>query len=499
MLNQRITALALAGTLVLTVCGAAVFADEPEQNEDAAQQVETIGVNPQGEDNPAQADPSAVDSQQPTADSQQPAGEPEQHAAPEVKNAEPVTGGAEKQAVTYSGTTETLSAVSFDQLASRMRAKNLNMLALEETISSLKALDYDKLTDEIRTQLDEVVTAQKQITDMIDGVLDMLEQLDKMMPGRDVAETGKLILTFATANTTQSLEQANKALKDTLDDLESGKMQADNDAIIFQLRNAQNQIIMAGESIYTALVNLELNQGALNRSEAALKRTVQEMELRYQMGQISSLTLQQIKSGQTSLASGKQTLAMNVGNLKAQLELLLGAKPVGKITLQPVTRVTAQQVSAMNQTKDMEQAKKASYTLFAAKRTLEEANEKFNEAKEQYSTGDYQYAMAQHTWQGAQYTYAASVQNFEAGFRALYNQVKDANQILNAKQTALQVEKSSFAAAQLKYKQGTISKNALLKAQDDLSTAQDGVDTAALDLFTAYHNYRWAVEHGILN
>lgn len=499
MLNQRITALALAGTLVLTVCGAAVFADEPEQNEAAAQQVETIGVTPQGEDSQTPEDTAAADSQQPADEPEQPTAELEQPADAQSEEEKVVTGWGEKSVLTYQGAEETLSTVSFEQLASRMRSKNLNMLALEETVSSLKALDYDKLTDEIRTQLDQVVTAQKQITDMVDGVLDMLEQLDKMMPGRDVAETGKMILTFATGSTIQSLEQANKSLKDTLDDLESGKMQADNDAIILQLRNAQNQIIMAGESIYTALVNLELNQAALDRSEAALKRTVQEMELRYQMGQISALMLQQVKSGQTSLASGKQTLAMNVGNLKAQLELMLGAKPVGKISLKPVTRVTAQQVSAMNQSKDMEQAKKASYTLFSAKRTLEEANEKFNEAKEQYSTGDYQYAMAQHTWQGAQYTYAASVQNFEAGFRTLYNKVKDANQILNAKQTALQVEKSSFAAAQLKYQQGTISKNALLKAQDDLSTAQDSVDTAALDLFTAYHNYRWAVEHGILN
>ena len=31
-----------------------------------------------------------------------------------------------------------------------------------------------------------------------------------------------------------------------------------------------------------------------------------------------------------------------------------------------------------------------------------------------------------------------------------------------------------------------------------LSTS-DTADTAAVDLFTSYNNYRWAVEHGILN
>ena len=48
-------------------------------------------------------------------------------------------------------------------------------------------------------------------------------------------------------------------------------------------------------------------------------------------------------------------------------------------------------------------------------------------------------------------------------------------------------------------RQGTISKNTLLTAQDDLAQAQDAVATAHHNLFTAYHTYLWAVEYGILN
>ena len=36
-------------------------------------------------------------------------------------------------------------------------------------------------------------------------------------------------------------------------------------------------------------------------------------------------------------------------------------------------------------------------------------------------------------------------------------------------------------------------------AKDKVSEAQDKVDGAAIDLFSAYNNYRWAVDHGILN
>lgn len=52
---------------------------------------------------------------------------------------------------------------------------------------------------------------------------------------------------------------------------------------------------------------------------------------------------------------------------------------------------------------------------------------------------------------------------------------------------------------QLKYEQGTISYNELLTAQDDLAAAQDEVDTAAINLFSTYNTYRWAVDYGILN
>ena len=75
----------------------------------------------------------------------------------------------------------------------------------------------------------------------------------------------------------------------------------------------------------------------------------------------------------------------------------------------------------------------------------------------------------------------------------------DQQQVLSAAKTALAVKQDSYAAAQIKYEQGAISKNKLLESRDATEDAQDAVDTAAVDLFTAYNNYRWAVDHGILN
>ena len=155
----------------------------------------------------------------------------------------------------------------------------------------------------------------------------------------------------------------------------------------------------------------------------------------------------------------------------------------------------------MDVEKDLERAKNASYDLYAAKLTLDDADEAFDDsgAKYNYNEKDYKKVQAKHTWQAAQYTYNAAVQNFELSFRSLYDSVKDCAQILTAAQTALECERADLAAAQLKYEQGTISANALHTAEDDLYTAQDTVSGAERDLFTAYNNYRWAVDRGLLN
>ena len=44
-----------------------------------------------------------------------------------------------------------------------------------------------------------------------------------------------------------------------------------------------------------------------------------------------------------------------------------------------------------------------------------------------------------------------------------------------------------------------VYRNSLLDAADKVSAAEETVEQARLDLFSAYNTYRWAVEHGILN
>ena len=450
-MNRRTTALLLAAALAVGACGASVFAVDPPAAGPAPAQ--TIPV-PDREEPPLLIMPAPTQS---------------------------VQTGEQGE--------DTGTSLAFQDVEALIREKNLNILALDANIEAIHVVDYDQISDEIEASLKAIAKQQEALSSLAlpptgspvqDAVNDTLAQM-------------------VTSSALQSLQSTYDSLDATFDELESGRMEDDNDAIVRQLRNAKDQIVKGGQALYIALAEMSITEASLGRSQAALERTVQEMELRYGMGQISALTLQEVKGGLTSLVSGRETLAMNLANYKAQLELMVGADLTGTIRLQDLPRVTGEELAAMDLEADLKKAVAHSYDIFSASQAMDKAEDAFDQAWDAYDSDDYRYLAAKQSRRAAEYTYDAAVLNFEMGFRTLYRQVQDYRQILSAAETALALEEASYAAAQLRHSQGTISQNALLTAADELESARDAVNSAAIDLFSAYNNYRWAVDHGILN
>lgn len=466
MKDRRTIAAILAAALTLTMCGVSAVADG-EADSSAAPDSSVSAQADQADSSAAVGGtPEDASSGDTAADSSQTGKAGEDQAAQDTQDSQ-----TEEHPEPELIPPDAVGTVSFANVSRRLRENNLSVLSLEENINAIKAIDYEKMGDDIRKNLN------------------------------GIAERQWYLITNDQSIAAHSLSSSYNSMKDTFDDIRDGKLQEDNEAVIRQLENAQDQVAMAGESLYIALTEMELNGQGLSRSITALDRTIKELNLRYDLGQISALTLEQTKAGRTSALSGQETLTMNIGTYKTQLEQIIGAELTGKIKLQGLPQVTAQQLAAMDLDKDLAAAKEASYTLFAAQRTLDDARDDFKDTAEanMYSTGKYQYVAAQHQWQAAQYTYNAAVQSFETSFRTLYLQVKDYQQVLQAAKTALATEQDNFAAAQKKHDLGNLSDNALADAKDKVSEAQDKVDGAAIDLFSAYNNYRWAVDHGILN
>ncbi len=361
----------------------------------------------------------------------------------------------------------------FENLSARMKTGYYTVMSLEENIAAIECIDYDKMYEDLRDGLNQIAEAQW-----------MMLQI----PGAGETYTYK------------SLQDQYDTLRKTFDDIKDGKLQQDNADLVRQLRDAENQLLMAGQTLYINLLGLEDQSAALTRQTAALDRTIEEVKLRYELGQVSAMTLQQTEAGKAQAESGKAAIDAAAAQLRRQLNAMIGEELTAPLTLNALPGVTAEQLAAMDVEKDLEKAKAVSYDLYAAKLTLDDADEEYKDKAGDlgYNEDNYEYIAVKHRWQAAQYTYNAAVQNFELSFRSLYDSVQSYASALNAAKVSLECERSDLAAAQLRYEQGTISENALHTAEDELYTAQDTVSGAERDLFTAYNNYRWAVDYGLL-
>ena len=449
-----------------------------------------IGVNAVSpEDAATTPAPAQTDAAEP-ADTVETAAEPADTAAEPAETAQPVP------AVT-DGTLE------FSALRGQMLSHYYPLLALGENIQTLEEWDYARTEDDLRDALNAIAAQQWELSVMPTIDLDSLEGLT---PEEIFDQVGGSAISAAAGLAVSpvvlpQLQTQYDACLQAFEDVRSGKMQADNAGVVRQLRNLQNQTVIVAESLFITYKGLEAQDASLSRTVAALERTEREMTLRRELGQISELTLQQVRSGGAQAQSGQKTLRMNMDNLLLQLKAMTGAKLDGSLALGALPQVSAQQLADMDLDADYAKAAAASYELYDAKKSYDAAETAFQEARDKYADdpGKNEWLQAQHTWNAAQYTYENAKQSFELKFRTLYAQVRDAAQTAQTRRASLGAQEKAYAAAALRYEQGTLSANALADAKDTLASAKAEAASAERDLFAQYRSYCWAVEYGILN
>lgn len=166
--------------------------------------------------------------------------------------------------------------VSFANLEARVRENNLTIRMLEESIASIDVVDYEKMYDELKDGLNEIAKIQRTML--------QLGQLDSAMGNTSLSGS------FSSEYIFSNLDASYDSLRETFDDLKDGKIQDDYAAAKRQLENAENQVVMGAETLYMAILEMQNTRASLQRQLDALDRTVEEMELRYKLGQISALT-----------------------------------------------------------------------------------------------------------------------------------------------------------------------------------------------------------------
>lgn len=425
--------------------------------------------------------------------------------------------------ISASGTTSVTipsdGTLAFSQIGERVKANNLTLKAAQESLKQAKAMDWDDAIDEMEDAIDNL---DIQISQLLNGSSAQLEQakkdldssLSSVITSKDgLSGLGSVIQNTITVSTlttlsqygkmqAESLKSTKESLEDQLDDLKEQKQdyQKTLKDTERQIDYAADQTISGAESLYLTILSTQLQlDGLKNNTLASTQRSLKEIELRYQLGQVSKLTLTQVQNGYESLASSITSLENTVSTLYSSLQSLMGDVPTGKLRLLDTPSVTANELSYLNYASDLSKAKENSYTLYTADRAVEDAEDAMNDARRDEGKNSYQYKMAEYAYQSSIYKKDAAVASFEASFLNLYKAIAPAQTALAAKQSALAYEQQMYAVAEKKYQLGNLSANALQDAKDTLDSAQRDVEAAQLDLFTAYHSYDQAVKLGLVS
>ena len=408
--------------------------------------------------------------------------------------------------------------LSFDQIGPRVKANNLTLKAAQESLKSAEAMDWDEAIDEMEDAIDamelqismlvssgagELANAKKNLEHTLkqiaitEGKISNVSDItDGMFDSLSLIALGKYSEMQAA-----SLKASLESMEDQLDDLQDQKedYQKTLEDTARQIDYAAAQTIAGAESLYLTILSTQLQLEALQETMESTQRSLREVELRYELGQVSQLTLLQAQSGYDSLKASMDSLENTISTLYSSLQSLMGDVPTGRLTLTSTPYVTQAQLAAISYTSDLEKAKENSYTLYASARSVEDAKQAMDDARREEGKNSYQYKMAEYTYQSTLYQNDATIAEFELSFQSLYKALAPAQAALSAKESALAYEEQVYAVAERKHELGNLSDNALLDAKNTLNTAKRDVTAAEMELYTAYHSYEQAVKQGLVS
>ena len=401
-------------------------------------------------------------------------------AAPDTKREETVFAAAESAAGTETAAPDAAGTLSFGNIGPRMIANYYPLLALQESIDDVEGHDYEARLENLRRRINEASAGQW-------GMYSLYSAMGQGM-------LGSMML--------QSTQSGVDTLRRQFDDVQDGTAQKNDADKLREYRSAQNAAVMGGESLYIQILGYQAQDAAATRGLAKLDRAIRELELRRELGQVSELTVSQLRNTRTQTASQQQTLRTGIDAMLLTLKGMVGAELGEPLTLEALPKVTAEQLEAMDLDADLARAKENSYALYDAKKQIDDFRKgTYKDVTGQLGTSDkiFEVSQVKHALKALQLNYEDKAQSFELNFRTLYAQVGDAAQTLSAKRAALAQQEKEYAASALKFEQGNISANALADAKDALADAKDAVTGAERDLFSKYRTYTWAVDCGILN
>jgi outer membrane protein TolC len=250
--------------------------------------------------------------------------------------------------------------------------------------------------------------------------------------------------------------------------------------------------VRGAEDLYLGIAarEQEIERGRVGLND--LERAVQETQLLRSLGRASDLQCRQAEAARDLAQEQLDTLLEKSRLWKTQLQYLIGQTPTGTLTLASVPDITDEQLASLEYDADLKSGMENSYDLYLAQNDVTDAMDAWKDADAGYQKNS------------ALHSYNAAVSTYEAKRRAFSS--PSTPFIRASTQRAAPWRRHSEPAAcsrrpvmrQPALSTGLISKSALLVAQSDLALAQLAVQSAQLDLVSAYQACCWA-RRGLLS
>lgn len=378
--------------------------------------------------------------------------------------------------------------ISYSLIETTVKSQNPTIKGFEKTLSGIYNTDVElQMGSQYINLQNQLAGYQQQLAQyeqskiLLQTAIKNAEEKD----GNTVALQGMLdsvqrdinVMKATLSATQMGFGALDDAVDDAKDDLEDTYIKTKR-----QLDNAANQIVIGAQSAYIGVITSNNGIATIDRNLAALDRNLAVLETQNKIGMASDISVKNLQQTKLDVTAQRETLALMRENAQRQLALLLGEAADTEVHPNNTPAVSYQDLHTMDYEKDIAEARKNSYAIWSKQNAVEEAS------------NDYEDAVTSSTdaYDAAKIELEATKDNFTDAFYQLYEDVKDKERLLEAAQTAYKNQQTNYKVTELQYQRGMISKLDYLAAGDTLANSKDDVQTAELNLFTAFSAYDWA-------
>lgn len=373
------------------------------------------------------------------------------------------------------------SFLEIDDLRAVLRNNNYNVKALEASMLDLNSQDSGDLWNAV-IQMDQLKTGVQASQAAVNTALSQVEKMIEAAAAAGEDENSEVMqnlqmqkLVLSSLNMTLTADTAS--LQTQITTLQSQMTSIDTtiETTKNTLNDAINQIVKGAETLYIGIVTMESSVDALQRGLNAMDRAVAICEKQYELGMASQYDVETMEYQRSSLASQMESLLFQIETSKITLEGMCGLELRGTVQLGELPMPTQEELDAIDYDKDMPIGQRRNVDVMNAQEELD--NESTTAGK--------------HTLQAAKDTFAYN-------FKVLCMTVEEKDRLVGVAEEALAFQERTFEITAKQYELGMISQEEYLTGESDLLTAQESVNSAQLELFTAYRNYIWARDYGLI-